>query len=68
MEQKLEQKGYYIYVYDINRANYYMEHNVPCRGTGINPKTKMIWYRFIREETKEAWELWLEESKAYLDK
>lgn len=63
----MEQKKY-IYIYDINRANYYMEHGVICRGTGINPKSKMTWFKFVREETNEVWDKWVKQCDTYLNK
>ena len=30
------------YIYNVEQANFYMEHGVKCLGTGVHYKTKMV--------------------------
>jgi hypothetical protein len=48
----------YKYIYNSEQANFYMQHNIMTLGTGINPKTNMVWYKFSTEETQEVYYKW----------
>lgn len=47
------------YIYNVEQANFYMEHGVKCLGTGIHCKTNMVFYKFKWEDTIEVFDLWM---------
>lgn len=48
-----------MYLYNIQQASFYMENGCKPVDTGINPNTKKIWYKFYKDETTEAYNLWM---------
>ena len=51
------------YIYNVEQANFYMEHGVKCLGTGVHYKTKMVFYKFKWEDTVEVQKLWSERGR-----
>jgi len=47
-----------MYIYNPLQANFYMSKGIKPLGTGINPKTNRIWYKFSFNETLEAYSEW----------
>ena len=47
------------YIYNIEQANFYMEHGVVCLGTGLNKGTRRVYYKFKWEDTIEVFDLWM---------
>lgn len=54
-----------LYIYNIEQCNFYMTNGVRPVECGINPRTKRTWLKFIKEETKEVYLLWLEKCEKY---
>lgn len=54
-----------LYIYNIDQCNFYMANGVRPVGCGINKRTKRIWLKFIKEETKDVYLLWLEKCEEY---
>lgn len=53
----------YLYIYNIEQCSFYMQHNVYSVDCGVHPRTKMIWHKFVKEDTKDVYLLWLEQCK-----
>lgn len=52
-----------LYIYNLRQANFYMMHGVPCREVGVNPNTGRAWCKFLKEDTLEVYQLWLENGR-----
>ena len=53
-----------LYIYNIEQSNFYMENGVYPISCGINPKTKMIWQKKKKEDTKNVYEKWINRIKS----
>lgn len=54
-----------LYIYNIDQCDFYMANGVRPVGCGINKRTKRTWLKFIKEETKDVYLLWLEKCEEY---
>lgn len=54
-----------LYIYNIDQCNFYMANGVKPIEGGVNHRTKRMWLKFIKEETKEVYLLWLEKCEEY---
>ena len=53
----------YLYIYNLEQSAYYMRNGVSSVDCGVNPKTKMIWHKFKKLDTKYVYEKWLKKSE-----
>ncbi|MDU1203892.1 MAG: hypothetical protein E7A06_13225 [Clostridiales bacterium] len=47
-----------VYIYDINKINFYLEHNVQPKRMGVNNRTNCTYLVFDYYETQEVYTLW----------
>lgn len=52
-----------MYLYNIKQANYYIGNGCIPVETGINPNTNKVWYKFFKDETEEAYNMWMNKNK-----
>lgn len=54
-----------LYIYNIDQCNFYIENGVKPIKCGVNDRTKKVWLKFVKEDTKEVYLLWLKRCKDY---
>ena len=60
----MEEEIKYLYIYNIEQCSFYMQHECRPVDIGVNEKTKMVWCKFIKQDTLEVYLLWLKRCKA----
>ena len=58
----------FLYIYNVEQANYYIQEGVNPVGVGINDRTKAVYFKFIRKETNNVYGLWLTKCKQLRDR
>lgn len=52
-----------MFIYNIMQANHYINNGCVPIATGINPNTNKVWYKFFKDETTEAYNLWMNRNR-----
>lgn len=52
----MQNKNNYKYIYVAKFANYLMSQGIICKGTGIHPKTKQIFWCFDYDDVQPIYE------------
>lgn len=52
----MQNKNNYKYIYVAKFANYLMSQGIVCKGTGIHPKTKQVFWCFDYDEVQPIYE------------
>lgn len=47
-----------VYIYDLNKINFYLEHGVKPKRIGVNDKTNCCYLVFDYYQTQEVYQLW----------
>lgn len=52
-----------MYIYNIDQCNFYIQQGCKSIGTGVNPNTNKVWQKFFKDETTEAYNLWMNRNR-----
>ena len=52
-----------MYLYNMEQVNFYMSQGCNAIETGIHPTTKKVWHKFYKDETEQAYELWMNRNR-----
>ena len=53
----------YVYIYNTLQANFYASKGVVLKATGVHPETKKVWYKFLFDESYDAYSEWCNRKK-----
>jgi len=52
-----------MYLYNIEQVSFYISQGCKPINTGIHPQTKMVWNKFYKDETEQAYNLWMNRNR-----
>lgn len=52
-----------MYLYNLEQVAFYLQQGCKPIDTGINPNTNKVWNKFYKDETEQAYSLWMNRNR-----